>query len=89
MRRTEAAMSEQDPEAIERILAEIRRHIAAHPAATDTAAGIMRWWLHSNPAAAGSLADIERALERLETDGELERFATPNGRLAYRTRPRR
>jgi hypothetical protein len=82
-------MSEQGPEAVERILAEMRRYIAAHPAATDTAAGIMRWWLHSDPDAAGSLADIERALERLETDGELERFDAPNGRLVYRSRPRR
>ena len=81
-------MRERDPEAVERILAEVRRYIAAHPAATDTAAGIMRWWLHSDPGAAGSLADIERALERLEADGEVERITTQNGRLAYRTRPR-
>jgi hypothetical protein len=89
MRHMEAAMSEQDPEAIERILTEVRRYVAAHPAATDTAAGIMRWWLHSDPAAAGSLADIERALERLEADGEVERITAQNGRLAYRARPRR
>lgn len=89
MRRTEAAMSGQEPEAVERILAEIRRYLAAHPSATDTAAGIMRWWLHSDPDAAGSLADIERALERLEAEGELERCAAPDGRLAYRARPRR
>jgi hypothetical protein len=82
-------MRERDPEAVERILAEVRRYIAAHPAATDTAAGIMRWWLHSDPDAAGSLADIERALERLEAEGEVERITTQNGRLAYRTRPRR
>ena len=89
MRRMEAAMSERDPEAIERIFTELRRYIAAHPAATDTAAGIMRWWVHSDPAAAGSLADIERALERLEADGEVERITAQNGRLAYRARPHR
>jgi hypothetical protein len=81
-------MNERDPEAIERILAEVRRYIAAQPAATDTAAGIMQWWLHSDPGAAGSLADIERALERLEADGEVERITAQNGRLAYRTRAR-
>ena len=89
MRRTEAAMGGQEPEAFERILAELRRYLAAYPSATDTAAGIMRWWLHSDPDAAGSLADIERALERLEAEGELERFAATDGRLAYRSRPRR
>ncbi len=82
-------MSEQEPEAVERILVEIRRYLAAHPSATDTAAGIMRWWLHSDSDAAGSLADIERALERLEADGEVERITAQNGRLAYRARPRR
>jgi len=82
-------MSERDPEAVERILAEVRRYIAAHPSATDTAAGIMRRWLHADPDAAGSIADIERALERLEADGVVERIATPNGRVAYRTQPRR
>jgi len=82
-------MSKRDPEAIERILAEVRRYIAAHPAATDTAAGIMRWWLHSDPGAAGSLADVERALERLEADGEVERVAAQNGSVAYRIRSRR
>jgi Fe2+ or Zn2+ uptake regulation protein len=82
-------MSEQEPEAIERILAEVRRYVAAHPAGTETAAGIMRWWLHADPDAAGSIADIERALERLEAEGVLERVATPNGRDAYRTQPRR
>lgn len=82
-------MSERDPEAVERILAEVRRYIAVHSSATDTAAGIMRWWLHSDPGAAGSLADVERALERLEASGEVERIAMPNGRVAYRTQPRR
>ncbi len=81
-------MSERDPEAVDRILAEVRRYIAAHPAATDTAGGIMRWWLHADPAAAGSLADMERVLERLEADGEVERITAQNGRVAYRNRSR-
>ena len=82
-------MSEQEPEAIERILAEVRRYVAAHPAGTETAAGIMRWWLHADPDAAGSIADIERALERLEAEGEVERIAAQNGRVAYHSRSRR
>jgi Fe2+ or Zn2+ uptake regulation protein len=49
----------------------------------------MRWWLHSDPGAAGSLADVERALERLEADGEVERVAAQNGSVAYRIRSRR
>jgi GrpB-like predicted nucleotidyltransferase (UPF0157 family) len=88
-RRTETALSERDPEAVERILAEVRRYIAVHSSATDTAAGIMRRWLHADPDAAGSIADIERALERLEADGVVKRIATPNERVAYRTQPRR
>jgi len=35
-------MSERDPEAVERILAEVKRYSAAHPGATDAAGGIMR-----------------------------------------------
>jgi hypothetical protein len=85
-RRTEAAMNRQQRGAAERIVAEIRRHLAAHPDARDTAAGIMHWWLHEEPGAAGSLDDVERALERLEANGEVERVAAPGGGVVYRAR---
>jgi hypothetical protein len=48
----------------------------------------MHWWLHEEPGAAGSLADVERALERLEAEGEVERVAVQDGRVAYRARGR-
>ena len=82
-------MSENNPESIERVCAEVRRHIAAHSSGVDTAAGIVRWWLHADPSTAGTLAEIEQALERLEADGELERIAARDGRVAYRARSRR
>jgi hypothetical protein len=81
-------MEERERAAVERTLVEIRRYLAAHPGATDTVAGIMSWWLHEEPSAAGSLADVESALDRLEADGEVERVPARDGRLAYRARVR-
>jgi hypothetical protein len=85
----EAAMRERQRAAVERIAAEVRRHLAATPGATDTATGIVRWWLNQAPEVAGSLADVEHALEELEARGEIERAAGRNGRVAYRARAAR
>ncbi|HSD53409.1 MAG TPA: hypothetical protein VLC47_04560 [Burkholderiales bacterium] len=79
-------MEERKRKAVERTMAKIRRYLLAHPGATDTATGIVRWWLHEEPDAVGSLADVEWALERLEADGKLERIAVRDGRVAYRAR---
>jgi hypothetical protein len=81
-------MNDRERAAVERTLVEIRRYLAAHPGAADTVAGIMEWWLHEEPAAAGSLADVEWALDRLEAEGEVERVAAQDGRVAYRARAR-
>jgi hypothetical protein len=81
-------MNDRERQAVERTLVEVRRYLAAHPGTTDTIAGIMHWWLHEEPGAAGSLADVERARERLEAEGEVERVAVQDGRVAYRARGR-
>lgn len=79
-------MDKQQRDVAEGIIAEIRRYLAARPEAKDTATGIMHWWLHAEPGAAGSLADVERAVERLEANGEIERAAAPDGHVVYRAR---
>jgi hypothetical protein len=81
-------MNDRERAAVDRTLVEIRRYLAAHPDAADTVGGIMDWWLHEEPEAAGSLADVEWALERLEAEGEVERVAARDGRVAYRARAR-
>jgi hypothetical protein len=79
-------MEERERKAVERTMMEIRRYLTSHPGATDTATGIVHWWLHEEPDAIGSLADVEWALELLEANGELERIAVRDGRVAYRAR---
>jgi hypothetical protein len=54
----------------------IRRHLAAHPHAADTAAGIQRWWVL--PACGEvSLTLVEDALAQLEASGEIQRDEAP------------
>jgi hypothetical protein len=82
-------MRNAEADAVERIADAVRRHLEANPGATESATGIIRWWLGQVPETAGSLADVERALERLEASGAVERAAGRNGRVAYRARAAR
>jgi hypothetical protein len=49
----------------------IRRHLARHPRASDTAAGIQRWWVLPQLGEV-SLELVEAALRRLETEGRIQ-----------------
>lgn len=64
-------------EAIER---QLLAYLRTHPAASDTAEGIARWWM-TEAANAGAVAS---ALDRLVERGFLERVAGPDAQLRYR-----
>jgi hypothetical protein len=66
-----------------RIAAALRAYLAARPGAIDTAGGIRAWWLAElDPVP--EPAEVERALHRLELDGEVERVRLPDGGVLWR-----
>jgi hypothetical protein len=66
----------------EQLRAAIERHLARHPLAADTAAGIVANWLpaHGCEDAAGQ---IEAALDELVEAGRLRRHRLPDGNFLY------
>lgn len=71
-------MSEhRQSEAIER---QLLAYLETHPAASDTADGIGRWWM-TEPADAEAVAS---AVDRLVKRGIVERVAGPDAQLRYR-----
>ncbi len=74
---------EQD--AVRSVAERIRRHVAEHPNAADTANGVAGWWF----AKADPLIDpavVEAALESLVADGSFERVVLAGGAVVYRRR---
>ena len=70
-----------DPNDSHRQLAEaIRRYLAAHPDAADSAQGIADWWLNE-PAPVDAVLD---ALESLVREGLVERRVLTGGRVIYK-----
>lgn len=60
----------------------IRRHLARHPRAADTAAGIQRWWIapvHGEV----SLAAVHEALAELEGQGVVKKLESTGTDAAY------
>lgn len=64
-------------EAIEQ---QLLAYLKTHPAASDTADGIARWWV-AEPADAEAVAS---AMDRLVKRGIVERVAGPDAQLRYR-----
>jgi hypothetical protein len=62
---------------------EILAYLKVHPAAADTLDGIIQWWIVHQRFVRGIQA-TERALERLVTEGRLEKIPTADGRVIFR-----
>jgi Fe2+ or Zn2+ uptake regulation protein len=65
---------------------EIARYLADHPDAADSAEGIRRWWLLRQRFDEAAL-QVQRALDRLEAAGEVEKQVLPDGTVIYRAAP--
>jgi len=84
-------METGEPEAREAriagIAAMVERYLAAHPTASDTVAGIHRWWLP--PTSADEDAGLlDQALERLIGRGLMTKRALPDGHVIFSGRVR-
>lgn len=64
------------------VIEAIVAHIAAHPMATDTAAGVMRWWLGMAWAGIG-IDEVEGALATLVDRAVLRRLTLSDGSVLY------
>jgi hypothetical protein len=77
---TQAAAAMNAPNAAAPVLAALRRHWQQHPQASDTSAGIARWWLVP-PARE---ADVLAALQALQREGRAEPVPAVDGRVRWR-----
>lgn len=57
----------------EAVVVAIRSHLSSHPQASDTAAGIQRWWVLPHVGEV-SLEVVEAALARLTSEGVIHRI---------------
>jgi hypothetical protein len=57
----------------EAVVVAIRSHLSSHPQASDTAAGIQRWWVLPHVGEV-SLEVVEAALARLACEGVIHRI---------------
>jgi hypothetical protein len=76
------------PQALETTADEIVRYLEAHPRATDTAEGVVQWWLAGHEFAL-PLEHVRAALERLVATGAVARRTLPDGTVMYGTNARR
>jgi hypothetical protein len=60
----------------------IEAHLAAHPLATDSAAGVARWWLGGAAVSVG-IDDVEVALATLVDQAVLRRLSLADGSVLY------
>lgn len=65
-----------------RLYAAIRRHLALHPHAADTAEGIVSSWLPAR-GFEDAAEHIEAALDALVTERRLRRVRLPDGNVLY------
>jgi hypothetical protein len=64
------------------LIAAIEAHLAAHPAAADSAEGVARWWLGSQGLDAG-VQEVEAALDQLVRRQRLRRVELADGNWLY------
>jgi hypothetical protein len=67
---------------IARIASMVERYVAAHPTASDTIAGIRRWWLIPAPSEEDASL-LESALEHLVDRGVMTKRTLPDGNVAF------
>ncbi len=74
-----------DPSDAHRRIAEaIRRYLAEHPDAADSAEGIADWWLDEDVPA----TTVRDVLDSLVREGVVEKYEFAGGRVIYRSRHR-
>ena len=61
-------------------------HLRRHPFASDTAAGVSRWWL-GEPGVVAATAIVAGVLDRLVQQGSLQRWRLAGGVVLYRATP--
>ena len=76
-------MPELRPDLITQVAGEVRRYLQAHPYASDTLLGVTKFWLNRE-LREPTTAIVERALESLLAEGEIERHQLPGGTQIYR-----
>jgi hypothetical protein len=64
------------------LIAAIEAHLAAHPAAADSAEGVASWWLGAQGLAA-TARDVEAALAALVRQRRLRRVQLADGNTLY------
>jgi len=66
---------------MQELVAQIRRHVSAHPSAADNLEGIRDSWLDTH---AASVEAVRAALEKLTQEGYLNRSRLADGSIIYR-----
>ena len=69
-------------ERVEAIQVPILGYLVAHPEASDSIAGIHRWWLDAERGGFQE-SEVRVAVERLTRSGILQRRALPDGSAVY------
>ena len=62
-------------------------HLVKHPAGSDTAEGICRWWLNA-ATPEEDVSVVEEALEELVAAGTMRRRLLPDGGVVFLATPR-
>lgn len=76
-------MTRDDDEQVAGAADAIRRYLERKPNASETPEGVARWWLLSQRYR-DTRQLVQRALDRLEASGHVERVRLPGGRVMYR-----
>ncbi|MEM7294956.1 MAG: hypothetical protein AAF420_16385 [Pseudomonadota bacterium] len=76
-------MDNQDSRQIESIAQSILRYLENRPEASETAEGVAQWWL-SRQRYDDSLELIEKALDYLESRGDIEKINVAGGHSIYK-----
>ena len=80
--RSEACVISEDGDAVAAVMGEILAYLGTHPLASDTAEGIVQWWL-PHGSVAPQPREVNEALERLAAAGLIRAEALPGGAVVY------